>query len=223
MRHPAIVDEHRVASPGDLIQQLLGLILATSGVCLLHIIQKLSDLILDFGCGDLGEELPSLDVIADIDKAPHHIAAGAPVDACFLEAERRRRQCHVQWAETLRNRINVHARDEIRLLFGGVHDLEVLLVMPPHAQRERAREQQEHAEAKQPAAGSAPPRGPVWPRFAGIGIRRWKLRRRRRPFQLWLLSEVVHSGTSSKTPWAGLPSLPLRSIANRYGTTSRVV
>ncbi len=65
-------------------------------------------------------------------------------------------------AESLRHRLDAYGRDEVRLLFGGVHDLAVLLVMPPYAQRECAGKQQEHAEAKQPASGPAAPRGPAW-------------------------------------------------------------
>ena len=78
------------------------LILLPRLISLLQTVLKLGDLVLDLGRGDLGEELAGLDVIADIDIALQHIAAGAPVDVGLDETERRRGQCHVQSAETLR-------------------------------------------------------------------------------------------------------------------------
>jgi hypothetical protein len=86
----------------------------------------------------------------------------------------------MHFAESLRHCLDTDARDEIRLLLGGIHDLPVLLVMPPHPQRESGCEQQEHAEAKQTAAGPAPPCGPPRRRFRDIAIRCRKERLRGR-------------------------------------------
>ena len=78
-----------------LVQRLLRLILVPRRVSLLQTILILRDLVLDLGRSDLREELPGLDVIADIDIALQHIAAGAGINICRLEAERRGGQCHV--------------------------------------------------------------------------------------------------------------------------------
>src|SRR5205085_10753582 len=138
--------------PGNTRRRAFRFVLAYRRLSLLQAILKLGDLGLDLGRSDLGEELPGFDVIADIDIALQHIAAGARKNICCLESQRRRRQCHMQSAETLRHRLDAHARDEVRLLLGGVHDLPALLVMPPYAQSESACKQQQHAEAKQPAS-----------------------------------------------------------------------
>src|SRR6516165_7263838 len=118
---------------------------------------------------------------------------------------------------------STHGRDEVRLLDGDVYDLTVLLVMPPHANPDCSDKQHEHAEPKQPASRTASPRGPAWRGFRVIAIGRRERRPRRRLLQCRRLLAVVHSGTSSKTPWACLPSLPMRSIAKRYGTRRSVV
>ena len=88
-RHPALIDEYRVASPGGLGKRAVGCILAGRGLGLLETVLQLSNLVIDFRGGDLGEELPGLDVIADVDIALQHIAVGARVDVRLLEGERR--------------------------------------------------------------------------------------------------------------------------------------
>ena len=66
-----------------------------SRMSLQQTVRILSDLVLDLRRTDLSKQLPRLHVIADVDVPLHHIAAGARIDVCLLEAERRRRQCHV--------------------------------------------------------------------------------------------------------------------------------
>jgi hypothetical protein len=181
-RHPALIDENRVASPGNLGQRTVGVVLALRRFGLLQSVLILSNLVIDFRCSDLREQLPSLDVVADIDIAFQHIAAGAPINVCLLEAERRRGQCHVQVAKPLRDLLDVDARDKIGLLFGSVADLPVLRIMPPHPKSERTRNKDEDAEPEQPASGTASP--PALARRVGrilIGCR--KQRPLRRSFQ----------------------------------------
>ncbi len=110
--------------------------------------------------------------------------------------------------------LDTHGRDKVSLLLSGIFYLPVLLVMLPYAERERPREKHNCAEPQQPASGPARSRRPTR-RFGSVATG-WRQRRLGwRHFEQQRLFEVVHSGTSSKTPWAGLPSLPLRSIANR--------
>src|SRR5712672_2376029 len=157
-RHPALIDEYRVASPGDLGQRAVGFILPRRRLELLHVVLKLSNLVINFGGSDLREELPSLDVIADIDIALQHITAGARIHVRLLESERRSRQRHVQRAMALRDLLHPDARDEGGLLRGCGGDLAVLLVMLPHTKRERRDDSREHGEPEQaPAAAAAGP------------------------------------------------------------------
>jgi hypothetical protein len=86
----------------------------------------------------------------------------------------------VQSAETLPHILDVHTRDEVRLLFGGVHDLLVLLDMPPCAQTESANKEHENAQAKQPPPRPATPVCAVWWRHR-VAIRCRERRPGRRP------------------------------------------
>ena len=147
LRRPAVLGKDGNAPAGDICRRALRLVLAYRRLGLLETVLKLRNLRLNFRCRDLGEELSGLDVIADIDVALRHIAAGARKDICCLESQRRCRQSHMQSAETLGHRFDAHARHEARLLFGGVHDLPVLLVMPPYAQAESGGKQQQYTKA----------------------------------------------------------------------------
>src|SRR5262249_29477283 len=216
LRYPALLDEYRVASPGDMVQRLLGLILIPRLVSLLQTILILRDLVLDLGCGDLGEGLPRRDVIADIDVALGYITAGAGVNVCLLEAKGGAWQAHLHSAVTLRDLLDADARDKIGLLFGGVHDLTVLRIMPPHPKSERTRNEEEDAEPEQPASGTASPPGLAL-RFGRIAIGCWKQRPRRRSLQRRRHIRVVHSAPSAITWWAAARSFPLRARANKCG------
>jgi hypothetical protein len=133
----------------------LGFVLVLRRLSRLQTVAVLRDLVLDLGSGDFGQELPGLDVIADIDIALGDIAAGARIDVGLHKAERRCGQCHVQPSEPLRHLLDMHARDEVRLPLGGGRDLAMLLVMPPHAECESADEQHENTKAEQPPSGAA--------------------------------------------------------------------
>ena len=105
---------------------------------LLQPVLVLRDLVLDFGGGNLGEQLPGRDVVADIDKAPEHIAAGARIDVRLLEGERGPRQCYMHPAGTLRHLLDAHPRHKVGLLVGKGDDPVVLLVMAPYAKSKSA-------------------------------------------------------------------------------------
>lgn len=138
LRVPALPGEEGGTHRGDLRQRPLGFGLALRCLGLLQPVPVLRDLVLDFGGGDNGEQLSRSDVVADIDKAPEHIAAGARIDVCLLEGERRPRQCHMHPARTLRHLLDAHRRHKVDLLVGKGDDLMVLLLMAPHAKSKTA-------------------------------------------------------------------------------------
>src|SRR5205085_10751852 len=179
---------------------------------LLKTVLKLSNLVIDFRGGDLREELPGLDVIADVDIALQHIAAGARVDVCLLESERCARKRHVEPAVSLRDLLDPHARREGCLPLGRRGDVAALLKMPPCAKSERRDHNRQHGQPEQVASGTAARPGTIG-RFRDFG----PLRRCRRSPWLYLRCRqkigVIHSGISAKTPWASLPSLRLRKRA----------
>src|SRR5271165_3553298 len=211
-RVPALLGKDRRTLGGDLGQSLVGFILAYRRRGLLQSVLVLGDLVLDLGRGDRRENLAGLDMIANVHEALLDVATGTGVDVGLLESERRSRQCHLQFAAMPHHLIDADARDEVGLLLGSGDDLTMPGVVPPHAESERANKQDEYAEPEEPAPGPARPFGGTR-RFARVAIRWWRPRLGR----LWRRRslDVVHSGSSSKTPCASLPSLPLRSIANR--------
>src|ERR1700743_3258333 len=90
--------------------------------------------------------------------------------------------------------------------------------MLPEAVAERAGQQQQHGEAQDHAAARP------FRRRRRRGQDAVRVPRVARECPLMRGRDVlVHCGSSAKTPCAGLPSLRLRSTANRYGTTNSVV
>src|SRR6266566_4323878 len=96
----------------------------------------------------------------------------------------------------------------------------MLGAVPPRAEAERPDEREQRAEPEQPTSQS--PAGPrALPRLSGHAVDSGIERMLWIPH--WQTDDLVHRMSSWNTPWADLPSLPFRSSANRYGTTSRVV
>ena len=89
LRRPPLFGKDGNTLAGDLCRRALGFVLALRRLSLLQTVLILGNLGLDFGCSDLGEKLPRFDVISDIDIALQHIAAGARINVCCFEGERR--------------------------------------------------------------------------------------------------------------------------------------
>jgi hypothetical protein len=68
-RHPAFVHERLVACPSRGGKIGIGLLLAQGCLALTERGLGLGDLMVDLGCRDLGEDLPCLHMVADIDIA----------------------------------------------------------------------------------------------------------------------------------------------------------
>lgn len=68
-RHPAFVHERLVARPSRGGKIGIGLLLAQGCLALTERGLGLGDLMVDLGCRDLGEDLPCLHMVADIDIA----------------------------------------------------------------------------------------------------------------------------------------------------------
>ena len=105
-----------------------------------------------------------------------------------------------------------HAGDEVALLLRRRRDLMPLRVVVPGAIAEAAAEQDRGTGRQRPAAHTALRRVRPRHRLGNAIGRLYSFGGRDR----YEMRSFVHAiSCSSKTPWAVLPSLPLRSIANR--------
>src|SRR5262245_50606843 len=171
---------------------------------------------IELGSDDLRQQLPLLDAIPDIDLALLDVAAGAGEDVGDRERGGRGRQADHHVVGARAHRRQPKARHEVALLLGCRQGGVVLRDIAPPPERDAADEDEQDSEAEQPPAPSAPlvrvmqrchlHRAPD--AVGGIAVEGF---------------QVVHPTASLNTPCAVLPSLRLRSTANRYGTTSSVV
>ena len=155
----------------------------------------------DLRRGDFGEKLSLLHLIADIDIALGDIAAGAREDIGGREGRRRAGQRHQHGGVARLDRGCAHCRHEVLAHRGIGHRLARLRVIAPGAEGDTRTKQEKNPNAEQPpdssAAGFSPhPLGVD----AVLSLNR---------------CHVIHADSSSKTPCACLPSLPLRKVANR--------
>src|ERR1700704_5335335 len=110
----------------------------------------------------------------------------------------------------LRYFLHPDAWDEGGLLLSGSGDFAVLLIMLPHTKSECRGDNREYGEREETPSAAARPGGTGW-RFRNVGVRRRRRWPPRACLRLRHQIELVHSGTSAKTPWASLPSLRLRN------------
>src|SRR5262249_15824642 len=108
------------------------------------------------------------------------------------------------------------------MLLGCRHDLGMQREMLPGADGEPAQQQKQGRDPEAAGHGVLVSHGNMRGRVIG-GRARTLVLVHVRDFDLWESFVLTHWGSSANTPRAGLPSFPLRSKANRYGTISSVV
>src|SRR5262245_1227533 len=164
---------------------------------------------------DLRQQLPFFHPIADVDVALVYIAARASEHVRNRERGGGCGQCDEHGRIARLHGCHAHARYEITNLLGGRQPPAAVnrsgMRRKPGPRRatgtRRARTDGRPVAAEYPGDPSTPSR------FCD-----------RRPIRAHDCRYRPHSlGSSSNTPLAALPSLRLRSMANRYGTISRVV
>ena len=206
--HPTLVDQRAVAVPGHLCEILVRVRLLQGCLVLDQRSLGLGDLVVELRDADLRQQLSCLHPIADVGAALVDVAAGAGIDIRRGKRQGGGRQCDDHGGVAGPHRGHPDARHERATLLGSRGDILMLPIVAPGAESQRADEHEEHPEPKQPAARSAPRNLAVRGRLGrlaidcGLGLPIKGL-------------NIVHSVSPSNTPWAGLPSLRFRSIANR--------
>jgi hypothetical protein len=105
---------------------------------------------------ELSQELALFDAIADVDIALGNVASGAGINVRVRKRSRRPRQGDRHDAGVRLDRRDVHAGHEITLPFGCRHDLLMLRIVTPCAERDATGKQQKSAKREQTSAPSAP-------------------------------------------------------------------
>src|SRR5208282_137669 len=118
---------------------------------------RLRDLMLELRGGDLHEQLPSLNVAADIDVASGDIAARPGVDIRLLECFGGAGPSHHHRAVARTHRRGPYAWDEVAALLCRCHHLRVQPVVLPNADPQCRAQQQERA-GGQTLRSAEPPR-----------------------------------------------------------------
>ncbi|MGY4374615.1 hypothetical protein ACVWZ3_002254 [Bradyrhizobium sp. i1.3.6] len=198
-RQPALLDQIAVARIGDVGELPARLRLLQGGLVLGQRRLGLGDLLVELRSGDCREKIAFLDPIADIHVALFDIATGPREDIGCLERGRRRRQGNLHQVAAGPDHRHPHLRNGGSHLLRHCSDLTRRLIVPPAANAETAREQQQHPSSEQRAAVTAS----GWRGLAGELDDAAALRIGRVP-RLVVIgphTNVAHSGCSSNTPW----------------------
>jgi hypothetical protein len=209
LRGPALSDQDGVAPPIVRGELAIGLSLAQGCLVLRQSRLRLGDLVVELGGADHRKQVARLDARADIDIALNDVAACPGKDVGRFKGGRRGRQNHLVNIGARLDCSDANPRDEVALLLSGRGDFEMLAIMLLHADRQAGGEQQQGAEAEQAASHAAA--------VVGRRCRNIAVQGRGQICGLMVARAgiVGHHKSSAKTPWAGLPSLRLRSIAKR--------
>src|SRR4029079_8690582 len=158
---------------------------------------------------DLGQKLTSFHPVADVRRTLVDVTAGAGKDVGRGECLGRRRQRNADCLSSVAHLGDTHGGHEIPVMPRRLQGVAGFGVRTPPANGDRA-DGDEHDDDSQ--VGGAPS-------DLGCASVTWCRGGRDHPELLFL----GHHTVLSKTPCSAFPSLPLRSIANRYGTRRRVV
>src|SRR4029077_8676425 len=112
-------------------------------------------LVIEFGRPDLRQQITCLHMIADIDLARLDVAVGPSENIGRRVRKGRARQADGHLAAGSAHLGYGNGRDKIPLLLGSRHDLALLRVVSPRAQRKASGEQQKSAKRERPPAPSA--------------------------------------------------------------------
>ena len=213
---PAFIDQRPVPVPGHLGEPQVRLRLGQCGLVLIERGQVLRNLVTLLGHRELDQLLALFDAIANVDVTLGDVAGRAGIDLGLRECGGRRRQGHRHNGGARPDHRDAHAGHEITLLLRSRHDLLLLRIVAPCAERNAAGEQQECACREQATAPSALHTRAKLLRVLGLTIDPPVLTM----FVGWPVgsnheSQDHSSGRSSNTPWAATPSLRLRSTAKR--------
>ena len=128
---PALLDQLAVAVPGNLSEIPVGLCLLQRGLHLRESSLGLRNLMLDFRGRYLDQQIPGLDLAADVDGTLGDITARAGIDVSLLECFGSAGPAHRHRTAARPHRRGPHARDEVAALLGGRHHLRVQPVVLP--------------------------------------------------------------------------------------------
>src|SRR5229473_2681117 len=110
--------------------------------------RRSSDLVIELGRHDRGQELACFHPVADIDVALIDVAAGTGEDVGGGEGRRRAGQADDPIGLAGPHRADTDGRHEVAPLLGGCHDLAILRKMAPRAGRDGRHERQQNADTQ---------------------------------------------------------------------------
>src|SRR5580704_1579334 len=175
---------------------------------------------LDFGRRNLHQDVALLDAAADVDVSCGNVSARASEDVGQIEGQGRAGPKDGRRRRARAHRGGQNCRNEVARLFGRRYDFGMKLIVTPTAITHRAEQNEQRAKPQQATSGAA--RGPVL-NFALRLANRLGFAGSEKLDRSSVVLNVHHSNPSANTPCATLPSAPLRSVANKYGTSSSVV
>src|SRR5262249_25497189 len=151
---PSLLNQGAVAIVGDLCEISAGLRLLQRRLVLGQRSLSLCNLVIEFGRPDLRQQIARLHMIADIDLARLDVAVGASENIGRRERKGRARQADGRLAAGSVRLGYGNGRDKVPLLLGSRHDLALLRIVSPRAQRKAAGEEQKSTKREHPPAPS---------------------------------------------------------------------